>query len=284
MEYIGEFVTPSKKIIISDPCYDKPSLNSLKSSTLKSIFNPDLTCIQEHYDVDQTKSVFNVNYEKWFSYVEKDHRTISKLGIYKEPNIINTEKFKHSTCMCVDSGQMCMWDFDSFSNNNSLSKEEIDSLNSFSYMLEHEIWYRLCCKLSISEGRAGVSKYGVISSSGYGDGFYPLYILKESDDIVGFEIDFFKDELEDVFDDDEDDELICEGNEDDNGVLYEDDFCVECGYLSSDCVCLEKEYQNVENILEDESSFSHTSSVPYEDNSSSSFDSNSCNSGGGGDD
>jgi hypothetical protein len=52
-------------------------------------------------------------------------------------------------------------------------------------------WYEICCDKSLSNIGAGVINYGVVSSSGYGDGGYDTYAVYNQDGkVVGIKIIF----------------------------------------------------------------------------------------------
>ena len=67
----------------------------------------------------------------------------------------------------VDSGQAGFFDLDFFHKNHG---GEVGDLNSF---------YGLACAITLSPKQAGViKKRGVVSSSGFGDGCYDVYVCK----------------------------------------------------------------------------------------------------------
>jgi hypothetical protein len=59
------------------------------------------------------------------------------------------------------------------------------------------IWYSICCDNTLGEEGGGTIPYGCVSRSGYGDGGYSAYIVKDNDEIVGFKIVYIGDEEED---------------------------------------------------------------------------------------
>jgi hypothetical protein len=57
-------------------------------------------------------------------------------------------------------------------------------------------FYLKMCKFSLSEKKWGGFGNGVVSSSGFGDGGYILYVAKDGDEVIGFCIDYLVQEEE----------------------------------------------------------------------------------------
>jgi hypothetical protein len=57
-----------------------------------------------------------------------------------------------------------------------------------------EDWYVKMCSRTLGEQHWGVYDEGVVSSSGYGDGSYNLYVARKKKKIVGFIVEFLYDE------------------------------------------------------------------------------------------
>ena len=99
---------------------------------------------------------------------------------------------------------MVVYDNDNYRNDNSatdLVKEDF----GVDYDVESgDSWYRATCNLTLSSEQWGVLPFGVVTSSGYGDGSYRVFgVVNEYDEYVGFIVSFIGDEEDD---DDEDDE------------------------------------------------------------------------------
>lgn len=76
-----------------------------------------------------------------------------------------------STCdfeMGVDSGQAGLFD-DAHYRDNSVFVGMPEPEHKFGIP-----WFNYCCDLTLGERQAGVLPYGAVSSSGYGDGCYPV--------------------------------------------------------------------------------------------------------------
>ena len=57
-----------------------------------------------------------------------------------------------------------------------------------------DLWYNHACDITLSEMSAGVMPYGVVSSSGFGDGSYVCHTHKGSDGEIDFAFVIFIDE------------------------------------------------------------------------------------------
>ena len=66
-----------------------------------------------------------------------------------------------------------------------------------------EAWYEKMCRFTLGENQYGAYDTGVVSSSGIGDGSYPLYVVyDENDNIIAMKLDYLLDEDEDYDDGD----------------------------------------------------------------------------------
>ena len=81
----------------------------------------------------------------------------------------------------VDSGQCGFFDPEYYDKNQP--DDDFDNLQS---------WYRRVCELTLNEPEWGtIENAGVVASSGYGDGCYPIYACRErSGFVVGLKIKF----------------------------------------------------------------------------------------------
>ena len=152
------------------------------------------------------------------------------------------EEYEKDT-ISVDSGQAGIFDWDTFNtdkvvdNFDNLPFEEKNSISKFYPFVSN-------LTLNTDEG-AGCYSKGCISSSGYGDGLYNLYLAKKDGIIIGLMIVFI-----------EDDRVACnycgklfnEYDLNDNGYCYsceryDEEPCSECGNyfqtneLNEDGVC-----------------------------------------------
>lgn len=96
-------------------------------------------------------------------------------------------------------------------------------------------WYEKICHFTLVEPQWGSYDTGVVTSSGYGDGGYPLDVVRNDDgEIVGMRITY-------IFPEDEEDEGICDNCggdlESDGSCSYCEEYvCKECGNNMEDGV------------------------------------------------
>ena len=130
------------KIIVTDPCYD--------------------------YDHLGTLILDNALSGKYIASAEVINNCISTLAISHhnfKNDILESESVGY---IAVDSGQAGFFDLDFFRKNQG---GEVGDLNTF---------YGLACAITLSPKQAGViKKRGVVSSSGFGDGCYDVYISRD---------------------------------------------------------------------------------------------------------
>ena len=193
-----EFEVKSGSIVCSDPCYVIPTwcqgiVDNVKNGTwLADVDQKDM----DDWGV-RVASLFIVN----------------KQALEKDPNIsfevVGQEPMNFAGG--VDSGQFGFFDKD-FYRNDELAKD-LDKENfGADYDRESgDTWYRACSKLTLSNDQWGVLPNGVVSSSGFGDGSYDVFGLKDdSGEYVAFAVVFIYegDEEEDEEDFEEEEEEI----------------------------------------------------------------------------
>jgi len=96
----------------------------------------------------------------------------------------------------VDSGQAGIFDINHYRNDDDSDSYDIEPAFDDEYPKnDGNKWYSKICSLTINEPDSwGVIEHGVVSTSGYGDGSYDLYIAKKDDKVVSFKIKFINDE------------------------------------------------------------------------------------------
>ena len=154
---LGSF-TVKDRIIVADPCYSYDDLGTL-------LLN-------------------NVLRGKYIATAEVVNNRIAALAISHfnfKNEMLESENVGY---IAVDSGQAGFFDFDFFQNNQG---GEFGDLNTF---------YGLACSITLSPKQAGViKKRGVVSSSGFGDGCYDVYVSKnEVGKIVAASVFFVEEE------------------------------------------------------------------------------------------
>jgi hypothetical protein len=183
-------ITLSDKVRVSDPCYD----NDVWCKTnLEGV-------LPGKYKVDVERS----DEGSW-------GRRISRLVVVHEDfehHMYDEVRWDEHSEIGVDSGQAGIF-CESTYRNDTVEIETPESDFHIVFEGEGEKWYEKMCKFSLSGEGWGSYETGVVTSSGYGDGSYPLDILKVDDKIVGMRITYIfpEDEEEDEeWDDDDQDE------------------------------------------------------------------------------
>ena len=147
------------KIIVTDPCY--------------------------HYNDRGTLVLDNVLAGKYIVSAEVVNNYITSLAIAHSNFKNDILESENAGYILVDSGQAGFFDFDFFRKNEG---GEFGDLDSF---------YGLACAITLSPKQAGViKKRGVVSSSGFGDGCYDVYVSRdEAGKIVAASVFFVEEEV-----------------------------------------------------------------------------------------
>ena len=196
---MSNFIQLGSEVRVSDPCYD----NDVWCKTNLSNVLPG------RYKVDVEQS----NEGSWgvrnsiLQVIHEDY--VGKNLIWEEHSEIG-----------VDSGQAGIFCESSYRKDDlEFSTPEVDF--NISYDKEGDKWYKKICKFTLSDNHWGSYESGVVSSSGYGDGSYPLDIVRDNlGNIVGMKITFIGDY------EDEDEYDVCPECGDD--MDFGDDICESC--------------------------------------------------------
>jgi hypothetical protein len=86
-------------------------------------------------------------------------------------------------------------------------------------------WYEKMCQFTIHKDQFGSYDTGVVTSSGIGDGQYPMEVMMDKEKIVGIRITYLGNSDRDLLDEDEDESDVCGVC---GGDLEEDGECVYC--------------------------------------------------------
>lgn len=164
--YLGTFNQETNTIIISDPSYGFD-----KENYKKEIMNLNLI-------------IQNVKQGKWNTFIAIDNKTnlISRLfAIYntKIHYITSQNKWKQFGCVCVDSGQLGLYDIKNYRNDSITENYKLWSFINIDEIGEK--WYAMNCEITLNNPEcAGVVPNGAVARSGYGDGIYDVYTLTET--------------------------------------------------------------------------------------------------------
>lgn len=178
---VGE-VYLEQDIIISDPCYEKYT-----------------------YDTVELSLPFQGMYDCYFT---KHDEIVASIFVVLANETSAVLGAKIATCG-VDSGQLGIFNISSY--RKGVFKEDFEETlkRKFPYESWKRKWedtkddedtfYKACCNITLSDDEVGIIRnVGFVSRSGCGDGAYPVYrLLNENNDTVGFRIDFIDLEGED---------------------------------------------------------------------------------------
>lgn len=180
-----KFNVVSGKMILSDPCYE---LGTWCQGEISNVKNGEWVGIIEQSDEGdwgvRNSRLISLNVDA----LVKNPKLEQKLMSYGE-----LIPFTGG----VDSGQFGHFDFDNYRKDENV----INSPKVFDDEWEQESgdkWYRACCYQTLkTDDNFGVVPYGVVSNSGYGDGSYLTYGIKDENDCwVGFMTIFIGDDEE----------------------------------------------------------------------------------------
>ena len=178
----------TNNVRVSDPCYDN-----------------DVWCKTKLTDV--LPGNYNVFVEKgdelgWGMRV-KSVRVIHE-------NFSDTDMWEEHSEIGVDSGQAGIFCETSY-RNDTIAEGIVTPPSKFNLPgrdSEGDIWYEKMCNFTLSDDQSGVYDTGVVTSSGIGDGSYPLDIIRERNGyIVGMKITYLFDEEDEDEEDDYNDSL-----------------------------------------------------------------------------
>lgn len=199
-----KLINLSENVMVSDPCYSNDTWCQTKLNNVL----PG----QYKWDVD-------------FSDDDGWGNRVSGITVLHDDYIddgISLEWEDHSE-IGVDSGQagiFCMTGY-----RNDEVAEGITTPDSDFHIVydgEGEKWYEKMCKFTLSKDQYGVYDTGMVSSSGIGDGVYPVEVMKDKEKIVGIRITYLGHSDKELFEDDGDVCGVCGGELESDGTC---DYC-----------------------------------------------------------
>jgi len=167
----------SQNVRVSDPCYtDDVWCKTKLTDVLPGNYNVFIEKGDEHGWGTRVKSVRVI------------HEDFSDSGDWEEHSEIG-----------VDSGQAGIFCETSY-RNDTIAESIETPRGRFDLPFrdsEGDLWYEKMCNLTLSDDQCGIYETGVVTSSGIGDGGYPLDIIRERNGyIVGMRITYLFDEDE----------------------------------------------------------------------------------------
>jgi len=196
-------ITLSENVMVSDPCY-----------------TPDTWCQTKLNNVLPGK--YNVEVDRHDEGTGWGTR-VSSITVIHEDYTDTDDWEQHSECG-VDSGQcgvFCMTSYRNDEMSEGITTPDVNfNLGDYRKDDGGEKWYEKMCRFTLSENQWGLYDTGVVTSSGIGDGLYPMDVMMDGDKIVGIRLEYLGNSDEDLLDEDE------------------GDCCDECGAeLESDGSC-----------------------------------------------
>jgi hypothetical protein len=173
-EFIGLFKVQSNKLRISDPCYKK--------------------------DEWAAGTIDDVKVGEWEAHIKTVGKRVAELSAYhadiKRTTLKKLKWVEQDIEVGVDSGQCGIFD------------EKFYPEEDPGEYGDNTTFYGKCCNLTLKNGGVGVLDFGVVSSSGYGDGAYMCSTLEEKKEVVGVKIVFIEEDNDsDNYDDYEGDDM-----------------------------------------------------------------------------
>ena len=195
-------ITLSENVMVSDPCY-----------------TPDTWCQTKLDNV--LPGLYNVEVERHDEGTGWGVR-VSSITVIHEDYVDDGDWEQHSECG-VDSGQCGIFCMTSYRNDEmsvGITTPTLDNPFVLPYNDKGgDMWYEKMCHFTLHKDQWGLYDTGVVSSSGIGDGLYPMDVMMDGDKIVGIRLEYL-------------------GNSDED-LLDEGDCCGVCGgELESDGECV----------------------------------------------
>ena len=176
---LGTFEVVSGRLIVTDPCYSE---DLWCCNALETVRNGTWNAYVVYNGADSYPHVVRLIAE---------HESAEALPVIMEDA---------SFGVGVDSGQAGFFD--------AAHYRDVRVIDPDCIPTEHaDLWYDHCCQITLSRQQAGVLPYGVVSSSGYGDGCYDCYFQRDAFGyVVRAEILFIDIEADNPEDEDESEE------------------------------------------------------------------------------
>jgi hypothetical protein len=195
-------ITLSENVMVSDPCY---SLGTWCQTKLNNV-------LPGKYNVEVGKS----DEDAWGV-------RVSSITVIHEDYDDTDDWEQHSECG-VDSGQcgiFCMTGYRNDEVSEGITTPTLNNPFVIPFRENGDKWYEKICHFTLCEPQWGVYDTGVVTSSGLGDGVYPMDVMMDGDKVVGIRIDYLGNSDKELLD-----EGDCCGVC--GGELEEDGECVYC--------------------------------------------------------
>lgn len=180
LKELGTFEMTSNTIFVSDPCHP------IEASVTDGGYTED-------GDLSLVLTPAKQGNWKATVYYSEDEVVTKLVATHIEANE-DPDWIKVDKGIEVDSGQAGIFDSAIYGKDEVISYEV---KNIFDIDMDEEglKFYVACCDLTGEEDQAGVIIGGAVSASGLGDGYYQVYIQRDTNNqIVGALIDFYNEE------------------------------------------------------------------------------------------
>lgn len=201
--FLGQFVQESDEFYVSDPCDYKPKKGADGRRTSNALLEG---C--------QILAAKKGNWNCWVLYDINEERCMELIAkhcdgdIISDPDLANysdndVERYWiEAGSIGVDSGQAGIYDLSHYrSDTNDDGRPHMKICGP--YKKDGDLWYDMNCSITLDENLgAGIIPNGVVSSSGYGDGLYKVYVTDDGYIVDAVKIIFIGDDNSDESDSD----------------------------------------------------------------------------------
>lgn len=158
---LGTFEIKTTEVKVTDPCYE---IVCMVNATVKDVLPGKYVAIS-HIS----------NRDGW------GERITELVAVHESQiNLDLSKRWKWENQCGVDSGQLGIFDKAEYPKGDTTG--EYDDKDSF---------YGKCCTLTLEkDNQGGTLPFGVVTSSGFGDGMYPLYVARKNKQVYAFRVKF----------------------------------------------------------------------------------------------
>ncbi len=172
---MNNVITLGEEVIVTDPCYTIPTwcqkiVNKVKPGEYR-------TFCKKH------------DAEGWGNRVSM----LMAVHTDHEDSILKWKLEGTRGIIGVDSGQAGIFDIKSYRvnpDNVEMGDGDVSFFGTIADDSDEEQWYTRICSHTLGEKHWGTYNNGVVSSSGFGDGGYDLFVARVNRKVVAFAIDF----------------------------------------------------------------------------------------------
>lgn len=171
--YHGYFTQTSDKMMVSDPCY---SLDTWCQHVLDNVKAGQWMTTSTLKD----EAEWGIRVAEITAFIGEEP---------KETDFVIEE----TADIGVDSGQAGFFDFEGYkTGKENDDRLEAEGQNAFGV---NGSFYNTCCNVTLGDQQSGTVPQGFVSSSGYGDGSYPLHVVRnEKGKVTAVKVVFISDD------------------------------------------------------------------------------------------